>query len=241
MLLSPAQKASLRQSTKGAASALVEDMAYIREVLKRNQTSKGEIRRLSAVVRRIFVEDDLSAVAAPRLGKMTIMAPDLKFYYEAERFSRVMLFASGGAEMFGLKFGTMAYFNAGKPTSKEHQQFLTNRLHPDAPQTMIPLKISNFLSQRVLCYHGEWLTRRVAIKYIANYASGVHTVEPDRPEYVTAEAIREAGRYWIEGGKLHMHFLPELAGNSFKSLIEKRIFEPTQKAPQDMVFDLVLL
>ena len=83
MSLSNEQKASFRAATAPAAKALVEDLDHIRAVLNRRFISKAEIRRLSAVICRILVNEELLHIAAPRVGKLTVQAVDCSRFYEA--------------------------------------------------------------------------------------------------------------------------------------------------------------
>jgi len=103
MPLSQEQKTQLRLSTAEAARALVEDLNYIRDVSKRVKSSRGELRRLSAVIRRILVDDDLGKIAAPRLGKLTIDAPDNKAFYDIEKWARV-LFLRAAVRQFSVQY-----------------------------------------------------------------------------------------------------------------------------------------
>lgn len=172
MAMSAKVKAERIAATRDAAIALVEDLEHVREVLKRKLTSRGEIRRLSAVMRRLLVDGDLGRVAAPRIEKLTILAPDRKPYYNVEKSARVLFFASGGAPIFGVNLDAMLLANAGQtPDVQRRIAELTNGID----RQLVPLKPPNFTDQRVLCYHGAWVTRRAAIKHIANVGSGVHS------------------------------------------------------------------
>jgi hypothetical protein len=37
------------------------------------------------------------------------------------------------------------------------------------------LRLDGFLSQKILCLNGEWVSRAATVKYIANVAHGVHS------------------------------------------------------------------
>jgi hypothetical protein len=65
MAIPPEKKAQLLQATREAAAAFVEDMACIRETLARaDKITPGEIRRLSAILRRLLVDADLDHMFA---------------------------------------------------------------------------------------------------------------------------------------------------------------------------------
>jgi hypothetical protein len=71
MPISSEKKAKLLLATSEAAAAFVEDMGYIRETLaKADRTTPGEIRRLSAVLRRLLIHHDLRSIFL-RVGDCT--------------------------------------------------------------------------------------------------------------------------------------------------------------------------
>jgi hypothetical protein len=221
MPLSQEQKTKLRLSTAEAARALVEDLNYIREVSKRVESSRGELRRLSAVIRRILVDNDLGKIAAPRLGKLTIDAPDNEAYYDVEKWAQILFFASGGAPVFGTGF-SLAFLNAGPPPHEpakmqaiELMQDVKNR------QRRVALRINNFMTQRVLCYMGDWFSRRDAIKYIANVQSGVHSTQnAPTKDLKDLSPLLAACSYRAVGGRLEVHVLKELGEDSAKMFVD---------------------
>ena len=91
--------------------------------------------------------------------------PDNRPVYEASAIAPIGYFASGGVEAFGVFFrGTVLDFNASKRPI----------VMPSA-EAMELGRLDNFLSQNVLCLHGEWATRGDVIKHVAHIASGVHS------------------------------------------------------------------
>jgi hypothetical protein len=67
--LSAEQKAKLLVTTRPAALSFVEDMEYIRAMIARADTNRGELRRLSSILRRILVEGDIAAIAVMRRSR----------------------------------------------------------------------------------------------------------------------------------------------------------------------------
>jgi hypothetical protein len=182
MLLSEKQKNSLRASTASAAKALVEDLEHIGEISNRVESSPAELRRLSAVIRRILVDEDLKKIAAPRLGQIKIEAPNNEGFYAVEKHARVLFFASGGAQVFGVTWTGLCLSNAGQPPYAgkiKRAVALFDSIFDDKERGTVALRLDTFLSQRVLCYMSEWYSRRDAIKYIANVRSGVHSGKSD--------------------------------------------------------------
>lgn len=61
--------------------------------------------------------------------------------------------------------------------------------HPDQ---RVMVRLDGFLTQKVICFEGEWATRADAIKYIANVAHGVHSGEPREAAHALLRKIRYA-------------------------------------------------
>jgi hypothetical protein len=203
MPISDNRRQELLASTRGAAVALLEDLQHFREVLKRPQPSGGELRRLSALLRRIIVDRDIAIVAAPRTGRIEFSAPDNNPYYKMAQQVRFRFFGSGGAEAFGI-FIRALLGHYGSP-------MMPIGFHPDKK---VPLRLDNFLQQRVLCFEGEWASRGDVIKYIANIASGVHSGTP-RPREQQAARLIERMRAMVAysaNPKVTIQFLPTPQG-----------------------------
>jgi len=162
------QKADRRRTTREAAAALIEDIGYIREMTV-GSPSAADIRRVSGLLRRLFVDDDLIRLASPRVGKIRISAPDLSPAYHSKH--PFMFFMAGGAKGLGGSFPTITVFDMTPPPFG-HKKIEAPDIDAEA---RIDLDVSNYLHQRVISEGGEWATRRDALKYIANVASGVHS------------------------------------------------------------------
>jgi hypothetical protein len=196
--LSPEQRDRLLLSTRPAAAALVDDLSYIRDLLTRLLHAKdvgslpGEVRRLSATIRRLLVERDLTIVAAPRIGRFFFDAPDIKRIIKGEGKIPFAFFASGGAELFGISVKCMIL---------EEGNFQRDFADFD-PDKSIKLQLDGFLSQPVLCLDGQWIRRGSIIKYVANVASGVHSGLPREPEDAIINNIRRHGLYSVRNGEV---------------------------------------
>lgn len=174
--ISPEHQEQKRQITREAAVSLVEDLAHIREVLGRPGRNRGEVRRIAAIVRRMLLDGDLNMVAAPRIGRVLIEAPDNKPYYVDNRTNPYLFFCSGGVTMLGVTFWAICRRREG-------------RYLPDAgPEKTIQLRIDNFIAQRVICMKNCWFTRKEVIRHIAHYGSGVHSQAPDPKDELLVRA-----------------------------------------------------
>jgi hypothetical protein len=168
MPMSTEVRQQLLAATKSAAAAFIEDMAYFRDLLKRKEIKADEIRRSSAELRRLLIDNggDLEKIAAPRIGRVHILAPQNNPYYRIGDKSPFTFFSSGGVTLFGATFRGMVV-NMGNSSAPNMSKY--------GPEDTLPLSADGFLSQRVLCLKGRWITRRLLIKYIAHVGHGVHS------------------------------------------------------------------
>jgi hypothetical protein len=185
MAMTPEHRQKLFVSTKPAAAALLEDLDYLEEISRRQTHTRGELRRLSAVLRRMLIDPTITAVAAPRMGRLNFRAPDNDAVYRAEAQNPYLFCLSGGgAETFGIIF---------------RAAMLPARLVPDFdPQRSIDLRLDRFLSQNVLCLEGNWISRQSTIRYAANIAGGVHSDSPKTQDDATLERIRRSVQLSVE-------------------------------------------
>lgn len=179
--LSEEKKAEMRAATQNAAHALSDDLKHIRETLSKDEVRPGDLRRLSGQLRRILVDPDLRTVAAPRLGRIMISAPQLKAYHHANDRSPITLFSGGKLTFKQMQIGNIAM---------SAQRIEIPNQNPDET---VDLSVDQFCAQRVICFRGKWATRQDVIKYIANAASGVHS----------GDASKEASFTLLESLKNH--------------------------------------
>ena len=188
--LSDAERAALRASTHDAALVLVDDLQHVRQIVTQEMHSAGDVRRLSNQLRRILVEGDLRKIAAPRLGKIEIDAPDLRHIYRADEKKPFLFIAADGLQTHGLQMAAMRMDEG--PNAREIPGY-----HPDQ---MVRLRIETFQNQKILCVRGAWVTRADVIKYIANVASGVHSGDAKEPAYKLIRKIRHACIVTVNNG-----------------------------------------
>jgi hypothetical protein len=150
----------MRLATYHVAKALADDLQHIRKLLNEPKPTPGDIRRLSAWLRRILVEGDLNKAAAPRVGRIQIDAQDLKAFWN----TKWEILLVNAADVFGITTSTVVAARTPVPI-------------PQPPYPSIKLTLDTFLSQKVICFQGEWATRRDAIKFVANKAQGIHTTD----------------------------------------------------------------
>lgn len=107
MTLSPERQRQMLLDTREAAAAFVEDLAHIREALQRPSPSRGEIRRLSNVLRRILVDNDgdIRRIAPPRVGKIIFDVPDNNALYVSARSLPFFYFLVAAQKYLDYLFG----------------------------------------------------------------------------------------------------------------------------------------
>jgi hypothetical protein len=183
----PKSTEELLLTTRAAAAAFVEDMPHVREVLNRVDPDRGEIRRMSNILRRLLVDKggDLRDIAAPRIGRFSLLSPDNSPVLKASRRIQLPFYESAGVSAYGVFFRAAMVNQGTKPLSLENFD----------PEKAISLPMDNFLSQQVICLKGQWASRRDVIKYIANIASGVHSGSPKEPVHHLLNRVRRAARY----------------------------------------------
>jgi hypothetical protein len=194
MPMSSEKKAKLLLDTSEAAGAFVEDMGHIRDTLaKADRTTPGEIRRLSAVLRRLLIHDDLRSISSPRIGALSLLIPNNPIYHAARKQS-VRIFLSGGLSVFNNEVRAIVTSMTGN-----------FRLDPAFDKTKTAtVTLEGFLNQKVLAHNNKWATRGQVIKYIANKSSGVHsksTNESSTPAdfEVLLSVIRKCLRFTKQG------------------------------------------
>jgi hypothetical protein len=190
--LSDDQKAELRKSTLESAVVLIDDLAHIREILAEAEPTAGDIRRLTAQLRRILIERDLALIAAPRVGRIFLQAPDIKPIVTSNRAAPIPFFSAGGAEVFGIHVAAALL---------EKSNGVPRPLPGYDPEARVLLKVDNFLTQTVVCFDGEWVSRGDLIKFIANVAHGIHTGSIKESSVLLIRRVRHAWKFQIVDGQ----------------------------------------
>jgi hypothetical protein len=167
----------MRESTRTAASALLEDLDYTRKLLENQKPSAAEIRRFSGILRRIIVDDDLRKIAVPRIGKLLIKVPDVKPYVKhGERYPFRLL----SITTYSLLGGRHSAIMEGA------EKF------PDFDTTGSAfVNTDGFRSQPVFQFFGTWVRRVDVIKHVAIHAHGVHSEQASDAVNLKIEEIRK--------------------------------------------------
>jgi hypothetical protein len=167
-MLSDTQKEAMMGVTRDAALVLVDDLQHIRQIVRQEEPNPGDLRRLSNQLRRILVEGDLLKIAAPRMGKIVIVGPDLRALYRANEQSPFLFAAADEFSTHGIVFSSVLCDEGKNARSLPNYD----------PDIRLTLRVEPFQNQKVLCFRGRWITRADLIKYVANVASGIHSGSP---------------------------------------------------------------
>ncbi|AXA41109.1 hypothetical protein [Rhizobium leguminosarum] len=164
--LSEEDRCNLIGKTAAVAHEAIDDIRYLRRLLTQEEVDSGDIRRASAILRRQLVENTLTRVAAPRIGKLLIRAPNFKPIYVESRTAPPSIFVGAHTSIFGVDFRGLL-LRAG--ASLRQSEF--------DPEATIDLSTESYGKQEILYYRSRWVSRKSVIEYVANVAGGVHAGE----------------------------------------------------------------
>jgi hypothetical protein len=90
------------------------------------------------------------------------------------------------------------------------------------------VRVDNFLSQRVLYLHGDWVSRRAVLKYVANIASGVHSGNATEADDLLIESIRRNVTFVLANKNFTIRFRSTFFGNLTDNFIyDRNEIDPT--------------
>ena len=157
------------------ARLVVEDLEYLRQWGP--EITDAEIRRGSAVLRRLLVEDAYGQ-AWRFVGKQkqpTLVAVDISPIAAPEIIGNVVYAIAAGANFRGINIACMVLNKGSKPVGD---------LGPPITEDGFPgereFALSEFLSSPSGAVASRTFSRREVIKYIANVRGGVHLGQSDR-------------------------------------------------------------
>jgi hypothetical protein len=206
MPLSDQEKQAMLIATHETALAFADDIQHVREVISKPEPTPGDIRRISNPLRRILIDNngDIKKVAPPRIGRIELLGPDiLKLVRSGEKQPFAFL-AAGVADVFGI---TVDAFMA-EPSGVNEARKISSSYEPGK---IVPLRVDTFLSQKVICFEGQWVSRADVIKYIANIAHGVHSGDPKEPNHELLKRIRYVATMKLDGSLPTLSFNPQAA------------------------------
>ena len=192
--LTSEQREQMRESTRSAAHALSDDLKHMREVIAKEQFTAGDLRRISNQLRRILVNGDLRKVAAPRVAKILIEAPQLKAFHHFNEKHPIDLFSGGKLVFRHMEMGNFLLSNKS-----------AFGLGGESPDETVSLNVEQFIAQRVICFKGRWATRTDIIKYVGIAAHGIHSEDAGKdPQFQFLETVKQFARIDFSNGMPHI-------------------------------------
>jgi hypothetical protein len=168
MPLSEGEKRRMIAATHSAALALAEDLQHIRNAVAKPE-SAGAVRRASSPLRRILIERGLHKIAEPRIGRISIMAPDISAFIAAGKKVPWHFLSAGVVDAWGIYPEKLTTWLFGGGSTEQGTAKLGGK---------VPMRLDNFLSDTPLCFKGQWASRTAIIKYVALIGHGVHSLDP---------------------------------------------------------------
>jgi hypothetical protein len=159
----------LIEASREAAAAFLEDLHHLRQFAEQVTHTNQELRRISGVVRRLLVDNDLIPVAGPRLEIFEFDAIDVKPIVKASNKTPFRFFCAAKVIFPGVELAGLQVVE-GPRSHRPSAEF--------NPERIVKLRLDGFMNQPAICFGGDWLTRRNALKFAANIASGVHSRHP---------------------------------------------------------------
>lgn len=155
--------------TPDDAKLVADDLQYLQRW--NPDISDGEIRRGSAVLRRLLVEDVYSQawrmVGKPQQPRL--IAVDISTITRPETINDVVYAIAAGAHFRGIMTACMILNKGSKPVGS-----LGPPLSKDGYPGEREFTLSEYLSSSSGMVEGRAFSRREVIKYIANVRGGVH-------------------------------------------------------------------
>jgi len=140
---------------------ILDDLEFF-EVIPHCEESEGDLRRNSAILRRLLVEGDLGQ-AWRFLGfkkEPILEGPDLVETLAPYNLSQIDSAVISGPSNRGV-------FTMSSRGIKKNQDDFVRPKYSN-------MYMSKYLESPVFYFNKVWITRREVIKYIANYCGGVH-------------------------------------------------------------------
>jgi hypothetical protein len=173
--------------------AVAEDLEYLASWS--GDITDPEIRRGTAVLRRLLVEDAYGAAwrAVGKTRQPTLIAIDMDLMVGGHA-NRMEIALAGGADFRGVKTAAMALHKSSAPIGATPPP----PIRPDGYPFERLFSLSEYLRSTSGIVGGKSFNRREVIKYIANIKGGVH---------LSAQARKKEAKLVERLGKAEKRFL----------------------------------
>jgi hypothetical protein len=183
----------LHQHDEDLARITVEDISSIRKVLGKLNVDAGDVRRIAVLLRKILIEKELVAVAAPRIGRITLQAPDSGDAI-ASSVSKWIFYTANLPPIFRCPFDTMGSFGKGLigQSGREDGQFILPEINSPPFSRLRSVNIDGFLTDPVAQCDGVTIRRIDIVKFVCYCGFGVHSGGKHERVYDRIEKFRSA-------------------------------------------------
>jgi len=159
--------------TANEAKVIVEDLDFI-ETEWRGSLSDAAIRRSSAVLRHLLVDQNLHRAAGAFKMKLRILVPEASFLEHVPFIDSTAFYWPGGT---AYDIGhTKSFMTLRRALAAPEVKLLYDTLNA-VEDSLRPLPIDQFLRHLSFCIGGVVATKRDVIKYVCNKCGGTHLDE----------------------------------------------------------------
>ena len=152
---------------KELSKFVLEDLELLFEDFGGTTFQDKRIRNASAILNKLFNEDNLMRAWRFNVGSMTVpmlIAPRLEYFIEADTYKQITHAIAGGATLEGAEYA-LAIVNTGQTGIS---------VQPSIDPISHKYKIKEYFESVGLILFGEQISRFNLIKYVANKAGGKH-------------------------------------------------------------------
>ncbi len=185
----------MREATYEAAVVLLDDLQYIRETFAKANPTTGDVRRISGVLRRLLLDGHLSAVAAPRAGRLMLQIPDNLLLFVNNPAPLIVV---GFAPIFQMGVPFCEFVSVSDPIIGAAGS--TNLQLGKADHPTREVNIDGMLSDRIARWNGQFVTRADVLKYICYHAFGIHFSGKEDPAFDIIRHFRYILTFKRRGG-----------------------------------------
>ncbi len=170
---------------------VIEDLEYLRDTWI-GEISDAEIRRGSALLRRLLVEDiyGMAWRTAGFKAQPSVAGPNLNVLLSGQDLTKVTCALAGGGKLGGFVTGGISMHRGETIDSLKEKQGETT----GGMEYLFPL--SEFMETTCAVVDGKQIKRRELIKYMANTRGGVH-LGSSRARAKEKQLIKKIGK--LEG------------------------------------------
>jgi len=142
---------------------LQEDLEYLVKTWPKGEISDAELRRSSAVLRRLFSHDDLNRAWVTVVGKKDFLVPSSFIYVaDSNRLTEVNFATSSQVQNVGMKIFNVIEFN--KIQEGPEPIYIKDEV----------AVLKRYLKQPACVISGVLISREDIVKFVANKCGGAH-------------------------------------------------------------------